>query len=40
MGYEIGARMMSSCDISKKVVPEVEQDLYIEITCTVFLSVR
>jgi len=35
MGF--GATMMNSCHISKKIVSEVEWDLYKEITCMIFM---
>jgi hypothetical protein len=37
VGHGVGATMMNSCNISKKIVSEVEWDLYKEITCMIFM---
>jgi hypothetical protein len=37
VGHGVGAVMMNSCNISKKIVSEVEWNLYKEITCMIFM---
>ncbi len=37
VGHGVGATMMNSCNISKKIVSEVKWDLYKEITCMIFM---